>query len=598
MNELQTGAVLQNGKYRIEQVLGQGGFGITYLATQTTLGCKVAIKEFFFSDSCTRSGNGHSVSVVTESKKALVDKFRRKFLKEARMLLTISHNNIVRVMDAFEENSTAYYAMEYINGTTLSQYIASNGTLSANETLRIMDTIGQALIYLHSRSINHLDIKPANIMIEAGTQRPLLIDFGVSKQYDPETGQSTTTTPVGVSHGYAPIEQYNNGGVSTFSPQSDIYALGATMLKMLTGTTPPNAVELSQQGGPTLPPSLPHNMACAIRAAMQPVKSKRPQSIQQFLYIMHNGTSGNGSTSEATVMDNNVHKKQKTSTNKVWAAIIAAIFIIGGVAFYTGTNRSSTQQAASTPHDSDTIAKPQEPAAPANVGTTLYAQTEKGGTDDVKLSIDYPTQGPDILLQNIREWINESLGGKYKGDLSDGKALFSHYWDEFLKEKTGEDGYGTYNKVAIKKVYEDSKVVTFTNTSYAYGDGAAHGIETCSGVTFRKQDGRKFTSSLLDGAYKYQAEIKSGLHRYFNSNSDDGQQMSEQQVVEYISNYTNNGSGDIPFPSTDPWITAGGVVFCYPSYEIAPFSDGMPTFTIPTSVVKEKSAATAETFFE
>ena len=101
MNELRSGAVLQGGKYRIERVLGQGGFGITYLATQTMLGCKVAIKEFFFSDCCERSNDRSRVSVITDSKKELVDKFRTKFLKEARLLLTINHSNIVRVMDAF-----------------------------------------------------------------------------------------------------------------------------------------------------------------------------------------------------------------------------------------------------------------------------------------------------------------------------------------------------------------------------------------------------------------------------------------------------------------------------------------------------------------
>ena len=119
MNELRSGAVLQGGKYRIERVLGQGGFGITYLATQTMLGCKVAIKEFFFSDCCERSNDRSRVSVITDSKKELVDKFRTKFLKEARLLLTINHSNIVRVMDAFEENDTAYYAMEFIDGISL-----------------------------------------------------------------------------------------------------------------------------------------------------------------------------------------------------------------------------------------------------------------------------------------------------------------------------------------------------------------------------------------------------------------------------------------------------------------------------------------------
>lgn len=139
-------------------------------------------------------------------------------------------------------------------------------------------------------------------------------------------------------------------------------------------------------------------------------------------------------------------------------------------------------------------------------------------------------------------------------------------------------------------MYEDSKVVTFTNETYAYVDGAMHGMESTKGVTFRKSDGRKFTADLLDGSYKYQTEIKNGLRKYFEINTND--ELMERLMLR------DNTSGEVPFPSTDPWITADGVVFCYPSYEIACYSDGLPTFTIPTSVVRDKSAATTQTFFE
>lgn len=456
MNELRSGAVLQGGKYRIERVLGQGGFGITYLATQTMLGCKVAIKEFFFSDCCERSNDRSRVSVITDSKKELVEKFRTKFLKEARLLLTINHSNIVRVMDAFEENDTAYYAMEFIDGISLSQLIESRGKIAPDESMRIMDTIGAALVYLHSRNINHLDIKPANIMVENGTGRIMLIDFGVSKQYDPETGQSTTTTPVGVSHGYAPLEQYNNGGVSTFSPQSDIYALGATLLKMLTGTTPPNAVELSQQGGPSIPTDVPRNFAAAIRAAMQPVKSNRPQSVQQFLHVMHNGGNdneatviGNGSANQTSNNGQSDKKGKNKSTN--WFLIACIVAIIGGMVFFMANNRNKTNSAASIASaDSDTIvADTVAVEEDTNVGTTLYTKSVKATeSENVFLTIEYPTEGSDILLQNIREWINESLGGKYNGDLADGQALFNHYWNEFVKDKDGDE---RYNHATIKK---------------------------------------------------------------------------------------------------------------------------------------------------
>lgn len=300
----------------------------------------------------------------------------------------------------FEENDTAYYAMEFIDGISLSQLIESRGKIAPDESMRIMDTIGAALVYLHSRSINHLDIKPANIMVENGTGRIMLIDFGVSKQYDPETGQSTTTTPVGVSHGYAPLEQYNNGGVSTFSPQSDIYALGATLLKMLTGTTPPNAVELSQQGGPSIPTDVPRNFAAAIRAAMQPVKSNRPQSVQQFLHIMHNGGNdneatviGNGAANQTSDNGQSDKKGKNKSTN--WFLIACIVAIIGGMVFFMANNRNKTNSAASIASaDSDTIvADTVAVEEDTNVGTTLYTKSVKATeSENVFLTIEYPTE--------------------------------------------------------------------------------------------------------------------------------------------------------------------------------------------------------------
>lgn len=593
MNALQSGTVLQNGKYRIESVLGQGGFGITYLATQTMLGCTVAIKEFFFRDCCERKQGDSSVSVLTESKKTLVDKFKAKFLKEARLLLTINHHNIVRVMDAFEENDTAYYAMEYIEGTSLSQLIDNKGRLTPDETLAIVEPVADALAYLHARSINHLDIKPANIMIENGTGRVLLIDFGVSKQYDPETGQSTTTTPVGVSHGYAPLEQYNNGGVNTFSPQSDIYALGATMLKMLTGTTPHNAVELSQQGGPAIPPSVPRNMAAAIRAAMQPVKGNRPQTVLQFMSILHNGGGNDGATTlDGAAADGTADAadtKKNNKRNTVFVCL-AALFAILCVVFLTRNKTDSANAAADTlAADTDTVAVEKPVVEDTNVATTTYAQEVKGKMESTKLKMEFPTSGPEILLQNIREWISESLGGKYNGDLADGKALFDYYFKEMSREMTADE-YEMYNQVEIRKLYEDSKIVTFVYEGYAYAEGGAHGMQTTKGATFRKSDGRKFTARLLDGSYKYQDEIKAGLKKYFDVSTDD--QLMEQLMLD------DAAGGEIPFPSNDPWITDKGVVFCYPPYEIACYAAGMPTFTLPASVIKAKSAATTETFFE
>ena len=121
--QLQSGTLLQGGKYKIETVLGQGGFGITYLATQVALERKVAIKEFFMKEHCNRDVATSHVSVGSQGSQELVARFRQKFVKEARMIAGLNHPHIIRIIDVFEENETAYYVMEYTGNGSLAEYL-------------------------------------------------------------------------------------------------------------------------------------------------------------------------------------------------------------------------------------------------------------------------------------------------------------------------------------------------------------------------------------------------------------------------------------------------------------------------------------------
>jgi serine/threonine protein kinase len=180
---LPSGSILQGGRYQIERELGHGGFGFTYLATQKGLNRKVAIKEFFVKDFCNRDENTSYVTVGTNSKKALVEKLKNKFINEAKSIRKLHHNGIVKVSDVFEENGTAYYVMDYIEGRSLSQLIDNKGRLTETETMRYIRKISETLKYVHSKNMLHLDIKPGNIMIDED-DNPILIDFCTSKQYD------------------------------------------------------------------------------------------------------------------------------------------------------------------------------------------------------------------------------------------------------------------------------------------------------------------------------------------------------------------------------------------------------------------------------
>ena len=296
--ELNVGSYLQNGKYRIIGMLGQGGFGITYLAVQSGLERKVAIKEFFMKDFCNRDGSTSHVTLGTEGSRETVARFREKFLKEARNIARLNHPHIVRIHDIFEENGTAYYVMEYAEGGSLADLLKRKGCLSEPDATCYILQVAEALAYIHAENMNHLDVKPANILLNDRNEA-ILIDFGLSKQYDALTGGQTSTTPVGISEGYAPMEQYKQGGVSEFSPETDIYALGATYFKLLTGKTPPSASDVFEDGVPVdelkaRGVSLP--VIDLIVHAMEPKKKNRMKDVRSFLALKQDANSVSSSS--------------------------------------------------------------------------------------------------------------------------------------------------------------------------------------------------------------------------------------------------------------------------------------------------------------
>ena len=174
MQQLKQGSLLQGGKYKIEKVLGQGGFGITYLASQELLDRKVCIKEFFFKEYCERDEATNHVSLGTQSNHEIVERFMNKFLKEARTISQLNHPNIIRIHDIFKENNTAYYVMEYIEGESLNDKVNHYGALPESEAVDYIKQVASALDFIHQRSINHLDVKPANIMVAHSDNKAIL----------------------------------------------------------------------------------------------------------------------------------------------------------------------------------------------------------------------------------------------------------------------------------------------------------------------------------------------------------------------------------------------------------------------------------------
>ncbi len=286
---LKMGATLQDGRYTIVKVLGQGGFGITYQAITKekvtgNLGVMevevpVAIKEFFMKDTCVRESNDN-VSIPSTGSTAQVEKYRQKFVKEAHNLSQLDHPNIVHVADVFEENNTVYYVMQFLKDGSLRNYIKANGPLKEEDALKYTIDIGRALEYMHTtKHMCHYDVKPGNILLNGG--KAMLIDFGISKNYTSD-GRETSATPVGLSKGFAPLEQFQQS-LQDFSPVTDIYSLGATLYSLLTGKVPPEASIINEEGLGARPQQISENTWRAIVAAMQPRRRDRPQEMSRFI---------------------------------------------------------------------------------------------------------------------------------------------------------------------------------------------------------------------------------------------------------------------------------------------------------------------------
>ena len=235
---------------------------------------------------CNRDENTSHITVATQSNKELVDKLRKKFIEEAKAIFKMNHPNIVKVHDIFEENDTAYYVMDYIDGKSLGDIVKQRGPLPEVEAVGYIRQVADALKYVHSLNRLHLDIKPGNVMVDA-TGHAMLIDFGASKHYDMESGENTSTLMGVNTKGYAPVEQ-STQSFTKFSPATDIYALGATLYKLLTGKTPPDANLLmaKEETLAPLPSCISKSTHNAVLKAMTLIRADRPQTIDVFLGLL------------------------------------------------------------------------------------------------------------------------------------------------------------------------------------------------------------------------------------------------------------------------------------------------------------------------
>ena len=357
-HSLKNGTILQN--YEIIRVLGEGGFGITYLAKDIELGFEVVIKEYFPNEFSIRKND--STIIAKGSSLKSFSRGMERFNEEAKILAKFNHPSIVKILSYFEANNTAYFVMEYEEGLDLSQYLKQqNSAVSQDEIFSIMMPILEGLKEVHNYKYLHRDIKPGNIVLRINNT-PVLIDFGASKLVTGDVSKSITSM---LTEGYAPLEQYSTD-IKQQGPFTDIYAVAAVIYKMITGKVPPSAQTrsyqlLSDENDPYVSlmslnlSAYDENFLKAIDRALAVKGKDRPQDIKEFQsdiagLITHEKELEKTSVKEQTGIPDErskIYKEAKRNNGLIVGLTVVGVALIAGVLFFLkDSGRETSSQLA------------------------------------------------------------------------------------------------------------------------------------------------------------------------------------------------------------------------------------------------------------
>lgn len=279
---LPKGQTLKNDAYKIINYSGYNGFENTYTAFENVTNLRVIIKELFIGDICKRNDDNY-VTITDESRFETFNRIKENFISDANNFATLKHPNILPVLDIFEENGTAYYVIGYVDGETLTDYILWNFPLSERTIIPYFIQICEAIEVLHSEYILHLDIRPENILITKN-HKAVLCGFGLGNNYELMFSNFPYLHNENSPAGFFPKEQMLSHYLS-FSPATDIYALGATLYKCITSLTPPNSLYFDDTmlKDALKKSNIMHQRKIAIYNAMKSNTNDRYQTIKKLI---------------------------------------------------------------------------------------------------------------------------------------------------------------------------------------------------------------------------------------------------------------------------------------------------------------------------
>lgn len=493
---LPKGTILRN-IYRVDGYLASGGFGKTYLAHNVKFQEIVAIKEFFLKGSMMRDVDGKSVFVCNEDEADQIHEYLNSFYDEASRMHNISHPNIVKVHDIFEENNTAYYVMDYIEGKPLDKIIEENQRpFNTEEVRNVVTQVLDALETIHGMGLWHLDVKPNNIMLDE-RGKATLIDFGTSKQMDLKTGTQITSAALAFTPGFAPLEQQDYNP-RLIGPWTDLYSLGATIYNMITNQDPPSISEINLNGAKAFnfPKDANESLKTLTLWLMSPQIENRPQLVSDVKGFLKNAdfsnnasAQGQGRISTLNLGHLGVNNSQDTDTTAriekskkpivvAVLAFLAALILAIGIIYLIqkGCNRGGGDYYISSSISDD---------PDISVSSFDPKSTEKDSVEDKIFSVN--ESGRQVTFT-------------YSGPVKNGKP----------------DGYGrgVYSKDGVETVYVGNYVkglrdatkakLTFTKgprKGDVYEGGFSKGVFDGNCVFYEKKTNRRFVGVARNGKW-------------------------------------------------------------------------------------------------
>lgn len=440
------------GHYVIYSVLGQGGFGITYMGMDELHQTKVAIKEYFPQGIVTRNVDyGDDITITYVGQEANYLNGKQHFIDEAHIMLQFDKNQgIVDVIDFFEVNNTAYIVMEYLDGITLKQYLKEKGRISAEDIQMLMVPLMESLDEIHSQGLIHRDISPDNIMVLSNGDIKLM-DFGAARAY---TDFGERSLSVVLKPGYAPPEQYQTHGVQ--GPWTDIYALCATIYKCITGKTPPDAIQRVMDDTLQLPSDfgvvLPASMEMALIKGMNISPQQRYQDMKSFCDDFYRMT-------ETAISEQRMKEKaepqekmpqHKSSFMKIAAVLLCIVLGCGGIGYYFAAKDQTKEPSKITAASS-------------------------GTSDNTQLSIENPIIEEDSSME---------AGQKVTWDCL--------WFGCYPQEEITEDNGAIYTNLKNTEDWDQKNDVTIDGIKYHKRNGAYFQYKPIKWRVLKKQEGEVF----------------------------------------------------------------------------------------------------------